>query len=518
MEEESKLMKKDPRNALPSWRGYEYQGQIAIITALEKMIDIQQSKGEKCIEDYAVMLEDMEDFALYYKEKRISLHQVKSTKKNSIHSYKEALYEMAKNLKMESLNINLQAYLHTSVELNDVSWQKDITIEIKGFSKEKKSELTNILDDEQKLEERVIELRKRFRKNGSFKSRRTGFWEKIYQKMDDVEKADDIVVDNLKTAIRAYINDLIMIDTAENNLLKRILYYRYKNGEKIVAETDTRNYIEELIKEYWGSEVSNYREGSENVYRYKLQEIVGRYVVDNHNAISPQKISFCEFKRILDETSIGTGEYALEKNKDLFFETQVAFCEDCEKSESVCEQCDVKMKCDWIANMTNSQLEQVFCLMSPDVNKGIGSNSNFILNKDGLSDSYFYTLNDCSEPGEILYDSMVIYQKDIHNYILTDISITKHTRTSTYRGLCENKELEKICLKILNNSDFAKKRMEFDRLIVNNPREDEVDVEELCKKIVGTSKDKEKIPSYYKITHKKNLRLINAEAFVEKII
>jgi len=51
---------KDPRNALVSWNGYEFQGQIALIVVLEMMIE-RTFPVEKC----ELLLEDLEDFSIY---------------------------------------------------------------------------------------------------------------------------------------------------------------------------------------------------------------------------------------------------------------------------------------------------------------------------------------------------------------------------------------------------------------------------------------------------------------------
>ena len=118
---------KDPRNALASWNGYEYQGQIALIVVLEMLI-----KREKPIEKCELMLEDLEDFSIYCNGERISTHQVKATNDKNINDYKEALYKMAVSLQNNSSKKTI-AYLHTSNILNTDDWSEKVKNSIEGF-------------------------------------------------------------------------------------------------------------------------------------------------------------------------------------------------------------------------------------------------------------------------------------------------------------------------------------------------------------------------------------------------
>lgn len=64
-----------PINAIDSWEGYEYQGHIALYTALS---DIEVlSKQEKAISNMDLQIEGEEDFSIRKDGKYVSLHQVK---------------------------------------------------------------------------------------------------------------------------------------------------------------------------------------------------------------------------------------------------------------------------------------------------------------------------------------------------------------------------------------------------------------------------------------------------------
>lgn len=94
-------------SAIPSWSGYNYQGKVALYCALDFI-------NEKIGEDYSrysLELEWYEDFAIKENDTYLSIHQVKSYKKNNLSEYKDAIW----NLLGKSIDKNISfAYLHTS--------------------------------------------------------------------------------------------------------------------------------------------------------------------------------------------------------------------------------------------------------------------------------------------------------------------------------------------------------------------------------------------------------------------
>lgn len=64
-----------PINAIASWEGYEYQGHVAIYTALKNMYDLLEKGVE--ISGFELQVEGEEDFSIRENGKYISLHQVK---------------------------------------------------------------------------------------------------------------------------------------------------------------------------------------------------------------------------------------------------------------------------------------------------------------------------------------------------------------------------------------------------------------------------------------------------------
>lgn len=503
------LSTKDPRNALASWNGYEYQGQIALIVVLEKLIE-KKLPIEKC----ELMLEDLEDFSIYCGGERISTHQVKATVGKTIKDNKKALYNMAVGLQERDRNKTTKAYLHTSQDLDVTNWRDDVKTEIEKFVPETEKNLKDCLSDSPQINMRIEKLRERFRKNGNIQTRRPGVWEEIYRLMEIVKEESEINDVNLINAINEYLNSLVSVDLSKDNLLDRILYYDYCNHIN-VDRKKTRTRIEELIREYWGKETANLRAGSENRYRYELQEIVHSYVAKHHDGnVSQERISFTDIEQILNQTSLEGREYKILRNKDVFFEKMEEYCVDeCTKEAESCEDCDLHIKKMWFKNMTDKEIERVFHLISPHMNKTIEIDSN-IVNENGLMDSYFHTLAEM-DYGKVIHNCKVVYQDKKDNYMLTDISVPRRGREGIGRGLIKNESVEKICNDIMENREFAKERMEIDALIVDNKMEERIRLNQMCKKLTESTR-KEDDWSYLKITEKKDVCLVDAEKFIDE--
>lgn len=505
---------KDPRNALASWNGYEFQGQIALIVVLEKMIGKEFPVGQ-C----ELLLEDLEDFSIYAEGRRVSTHQVKATKDNSIKDCQEALYKMALGLQNNNEDKQTKTYLHTSNELDTEDWDIKVKEVIEGFVPETEKDLKKALSDDVEITGKIEKLKERFNKKGTFKTKRNGVWEDIYRLMDEVSEDSEILSGNLRRAIEKYLKSLDKVDLSKDDILNRIRYYDYRNHVN-VDRRSTRERIKELIREYWGEEIAELRENNIDNYRLELQEQIHCYVADNHeNEPNRKGIPFSVFERILNQTSFGTREYKILRNKDIFYEKLEEYCEECRFERggqlSGCGMCDLHEKKLWFQELSVVELERVFHIMSPHVNKSLDADSN-IVDAAGLADSYFYTLNNM-DFGKIVHNAKVVYQKGKDNCILTDINIPRQqsSREGIGRGLTENETIDKICSDILENREFAKERMEIDALIVSNQKEEKVRLKDMCRRLTESARAEDEW-SYLKITEKKDICLWAAEKFVSE--
>jgi hypothetical protein len=115
------------QNATASWSGYSHQGQVGLLVAIKKMIELNSLELD--LANYFVEFEKEEDAAVYKIEndtkEYISIHQVKA--KYSSGSKKLSKY--AKAIKEFSTTICSEKYLHTSLEIDNWSSTTEINPE-----------------------------------------------------------------------------------------------------------------------------------------------------------------------------------------------------------------------------------------------------------------------------------------------------------------------------------------------------------------------------------------------------
>lgn len=146
--EEVQIDNIDTHNAAPTWSGYIYQGKVAIYSALNVINNLIYACSDK-IEEYSLVIEDLEDFAINKNGNDKSIHQVKA-KPNShnIGNYSEAiLLLLAKLEKYPHIN---EAVLHTATDLHEFT-EEQLKKNIKNYDTKDKKRLTdykNILFDD----------------------------------------------------------------------------------------------------------------------------------------------------------------------------------------------------------------------------------------------------------------------------------------------------------------------------------------------------------------------------------
>lgn len=111
-------------DAIPSWSGFNYQGKIAILCAL------QQINQKANFKDYSIELEKQEDFTILKGEKAIALYQVKALLSKKKHRYytlaappEESAAQKLLRHRKECGNYLAQCYLVSAV--NIVDWNSE---------------------------------------------------------------------------------------------------------------------------------------------------------------------------------------------------------------------------------------------------------------------------------------------------------------------------------------------------------------------------------------------------------
>ncbi|WMT41742.1 hypothetical protein RE628_04430 [Paenibacillus sp. D2_2] len=101
----------DTHSAVPSWSGYDFQGQVAIYTSLCFLNSLDLTTAD--IYQYFLEIEHLEDFSIKQNASYLSIHQVKSYQTTyHFSSYKEAVLElMGKCAKYDGI---VRGNLHTT--------------------------------------------------------------------------------------------------------------------------------------------------------------------------------------------------------------------------------------------------------------------------------------------------------------------------------------------------------------------------------------------------------------------
>jgi hypothetical protein len=162
-------------SAIPSWSGFNYQGKVALYCALEFLnnrIGYDYSR-------YSLELEWYEDFAIKEEETYVSIHQVKSYKKNILSEYKDAIW----NLLGKTIDNNIpESYLHTSEDIPPIKEIKEELIKLVAPSGDENEEFTPAY------------YHKIVTKNGKYDQAFQSFWKyqyhtgKCFCKLDEIDR------------------------------------------------------------------------------------------------------------------------------------------------------------------------------------------------------------------------------------------------------------------------------------------------------------------------------------------
>ncbi len=103
-------------DAIPTWSGFNYQGKVMLFYILKLLNKININKDER---EYAVNIEEIEDFSIIRDSEYISFHQVKAWLSATKWSgYSTAMDKLLKH-RNESLNPTAKCYLMVAREVDD---------------------------------------------------------------------------------------------------------------------------------------------------------------------------------------------------------------------------------------------------------------------------------------------------------------------------------------------------------------------------------------------------------------
>lgn len=147
----------DIDRAIPTWSGFDYQGQVSIYYVLMKLnhIDIDS------VDEYELQIESLEDFSINRNGFPDSIHQVKAYMRDSSFSkYKRPIFDLlGKVAKYPTIN---SCYLHTLIPIKlpeDLELKVQLQKIVPNKKEDQFQEFSNLLFKDEKYEEAIQKLK-----------------------------------------------------------------------------------------------------------------------------------------------------------------------------------------------------------------------------------------------------------------------------------------------------------------------------------------------------------------------
>lgn len=465
-------------DASPTWSGFNYQGKVALYTALAFINNTASDTSR-----YMLELEWFEDFSIKDGANYVSIHQVKAYNEASLNEYSEAIFKLFEKIATGRAQI---AYLHTwkNIDLNGQTWHAGIRASIvqkieSGDSV--LSELSNILSQDSRVEEIIGKVKNpgRGRPSDVFKTIKEGV--RHYFESNTDKTNDDLDISIMRTIIgniiSGYPSNLAtykgMID-ADDTILNKIERFNYTSNNFCGIDSIS-TLIKEQIAQYYivtGQPTkANDTIHIERAYLYLLGEIdihIANRHQEYHNRVKAC-ISFSRLKEILDSPLSDNSEaYYLFHLKNELNRIREVFCEDCIKSlldagcpvDETCQKCNLAHAMFGINSLDDFNFKKLCKNLSPEVDSDSINIQSFrkYLPEKGLNSSVFEALY-LIEKEYCMDDNKVEYK--LNNNIVALITTIFRQGSDRHR----NEEERRIADTLLKNIEIEESLREVDLMV-----------------------------------------------------
>lgn len=393
-------------DAVPTWSGFLYQGQIAVYLAVKKIYELDVSGKKEEADHYAIEMEKCEDIAVVYEEKGCrqyqSIHQTKNQADQSISEYKSPLTQLMLEkgfCKKNGYGVP-DAYLHVSrrVSIND------------GKSFEEKIEEWQ--SETIKFYETLCDLRRELNQGGNT--------DKILQNLGKCVDSQPIKINRSKykntlEKIKKDCNEKDLCE-AKKGLTKLLLFleqelyvpeinkdieiYSYDASKSFSTGTEIFKYIVNYVIKYKCNSGNFTREQYEYIAD-KMLCFVEKKILERHQLMQEGKeascsIPLCEFMEILDE---GIERYEEEANIltliRQYDERMEAYCSICRrKAECIGKNCRLQQPDSRRNILEKDKFVRLCYNLNPECADAITNRAclSELLNEDGMLDSVFASI------------------------------------------------------------------------------------------------------------------------------
>ncbi|MFI3211724.1 MAG: ABC-three component system protein, partial [Eubacteriales bacterium] len=276
-----------------SWNGFNFQGKISILVALEKINKINESEYS----EWSLEIEGAEDFALKYQGEYSSFHQVKNYSSSEFSTFEDALIKLG--LKDKDVN----KYFHTRLGLPD-DWKSKL---------QKITKKQPLLVDAKQARQEYLKFyefasnikKKDIRENRSVCAKLLKKEVRDRKMNKENELTDQVIEAVLAKHNKKFSNykDIDLINLSE---------YTYETGENKLNTAEVIIQIKTQIEKYWGKETSKKKKQSIDSYYTKLFIEIDKLISQRaENKSDKKEIYFEEIVKILEIPSFGDEESKL---------------------------------------------------------------------------------------------------------------------------------------------------------------------------------------------------------------
>jgi tetratricopeptide (TPR) repeat protein len=371
-------------DASPTWSGFNYQGKVALYTALTYI-----NNSAVDTSNYKLELEWLEDFAIKCDADYISVHQVKAYCDESLSKYSEAVFKLFEKIACGQAP---KAYLHTwkDINLHGESWRtkiKNIILQTIDSGDNILSELTRIHADDNQVEEYISKIKKPGRCRSTIykiiKENVQGYFERNTDKT-----SGDLSVPLMKMIICEIINNYpsnlesykTMINT-DVSILEKIERFSY-SGNNFCEIDQIHNLIEEQITQYYT--ITGHTEKAidlthkNRAYLHLLGEI-DSYITNRHLEYQNRVKACLNFSRLIEILESPMSEnsevYYLYHLRNEINRIREIYCKDCTESvvnsgnsiEDACQICNLASIMNEINSLNYEYFKRLCKNLSPEV-------------------------------------------------------------------------------------------------------------------------------------------------------
>lgn len=478
-------------DAVPTWSGFLYQGQIAVYLAVKKIYELEVSGKKKEVDKYAIEMEKCEDIAVVYEEKGctkyLSIHQAKNYEKGKMRNYKSPLTQLMleKGFCQKNGYGAPDAYLHVSrqVKINTTEtfedkmeeWQLEIT---KFY--ETLCDLHTTLNQEGNEDEVLTKLEDCVN-NQPIEINRAEY-KKILAKVKDAcgkeEKKDLQKAKEGLEKLLSFLEHELYVPEID----KDVKIYSYDTGKSYCTGTEIFKYIVDYVIRYKG----NAEKFSQEQYEYiadKMLCFVERKILERHQFMqegkkAPSSIPLSKFAKILDE-SIERGEeeaniLALIRNYDKRIETYCSICR--RKKECLGEKCKLQQPDSRRNILEKDQFVKLCYNLNPECADIITDRAclSELLNEDGMLESVFASL-------EVIPKESFVEKEDKSRF-----EVMNHEKSAFLTAISSRDgqlTVEKIEKALSVNQDLIESIFEGDQLVTTRLEEPSSIWDSSCVKI-----------------------------------